>query len=137
RAEHERLGLGDRFNFLGFRTDALRILAGSDIFVLASHHEGFPVAVMEALALGVPAVATAVGAIPEALAGGADGVVVPPGRADLLADALRSLVFDPERRKDMSAAAREAGRQYDIHTTVNRLEAIYDELAGASRDRST
>ena len=62
---HEQLGLGDRFRLLGFRPDAVRIMAGCDVFCLASHHEGLPIAVMEAMALGLPIVATDVGGLSE------------------------------------------------------------------------
>ena len=62
---HEQLGLGDRFRLLGFRPDAVRIMAGCDLFCLASHHEGLPIAVMEAMALGLPIVATDVGGLAE------------------------------------------------------------------------
>ena len=54
RKEHAASGLGDRFRLLGYRDDATRLIAGADLFVLASHHEGLPVSVMEALVLGVP-----------------------------------------------------------------------------------
>ncbi|MGH9298219.1 MAG: glycosyltransferase, partial [Acidimicrobiales bacterium] len=125
RNRHAQLGLEDRFQLLGFRSDALRIVAGSDIFVLASRHEGFPVAVMEALALGVPVVSTAVGDVPLAVHNGVEGLVVPAGDVTSLADALRLLAGDASRREEMSKAARQAGLRFDIERTVRRLESIY------------
>jgi len=68
-ALHRASGLGDRFRLLGYRDDTTRLIAAADLFVLASHHEGLPVTVMEALTLGVPVVATSVGGIPEAVSG--------------------------------------------------------------------
>ena len=70
-------GLGERFRMLGYRPDAVRVLAGCDVFILASHYEGFPVALMEALALGRPVVVTAVGGIPDAVTNGREGFLVP------------------------------------------------------------
>ena len=64
RAQHAQLGLGDRFEFLGFRPDAVRVMSAFDVFCLPSHHEGLPIALMEALALGLPVVATGSAASP-------------------------------------------------------------------------
>ena len=72
--------MGDRFRLLGYREDAARLLSGADVFALASQHEGLPVAVMEALALGVPVVAPAVGGLREAITSGEDGIL--DGRPD-------------------------------------------------------
>jgi len=126
RGVHRELELGDRVLLLGFRRDAMRIVAASDIFALSSVHEGFPVSIMEALALGVPVVGTAVGGVPEAVIDGQDGFVVPPGRPDLLAAALRTLVLDDELRAWMSPVARERGRElFDIRRAVRRIEELY------------
>lgn len=127
-AVHHRLGLGDRFRFLGYRADAMRVVAGADVFVLASHYEGFPVALMEAMAVGVPVVSTAVGAVPQALEDGIDGLIVPPGAPGLLATALTELAGDPMRRAAMAGAARQHGRQYDIDNAVRRIESVYREV---------
>ena len=131
RRARDELGLGSRFLLTGFRSDALRILAGSDIFVLASHHEGFPVAVMEALAVGLPVVSTAVGDVPDTVGKGGGGLVVPPGDPAALADALRALILEPSRRRQMAEAARTAGSQFDIRRATARLEEIYDTLLSA------
>ena len=130
RARHAELGLGDRFRFLGYRDDALRVLAACDIFTLASLYEGYPVALMEALAVGLPVVATAVGGVPDAVRQDVEGIVVPPSRPDLLAAALEELAIDPARRERMAAAALERGLQYDIVHAVRHIEATYDRLTG-------
>ena len=70
RAQKDRLGLGDRFTFLGYRADAVRVMAAFDVFCLASHYEGLPIALMEALALGLPVVATDVGGVAELVTDG-------------------------------------------------------------------
>jgi glycosyltransferase involved in cell wall biosynthesis len=125
RALHSRLGLGDRFLFTGFRQDATGVMASFDLFVLASHHEGLPLALMEALALGTPVVATAVGGIPEGITDGAEGILVPPSRPDLLARAIETLARDPELRARMSRAAADRGRAFDIRETAHRVEDVY------------
>ncbi|HYZ11507.1 MAG TPA: glycosyltransferase, partial [Actinomycetota bacterium] len=131
RKLHRELGLGDRFRFAGFRSDATRVLAACDIFVLASLFEGLPLALMEALALGVPVVATEVGGIPEGVTHGEEGLLVPPSRPDLLADSLTTLVRDEELRARMTAAAARRGGEFDIAVASHRVEAIYHRLWGS------
>lgn len=130
RALHTELGLDDRVQFLGSRPDAIRILAASDIFVLASLHEGFPVSLMEALAVGVAVVATEVGGVPEAITPGVEGLVVPPGSVELLADAIRRVATDADLRHNMAVAASAKGASFDMTQAVREVEALYRELAG-------
>jgi L-malate glycosyltransferase len=132
RVLHARLGLGDRVVLLGYRPDAVRLMAGCDLFVLASRYEGLPVAVMEALALGLPVVATAVGGVPEVVEHGREGLLVPPGRPDELAAAVLTLLTDAERRARMSEAAARRGAALSIDAAVRQTEAVYRELALAS-----
>lgn len=129
REEHQRLGLGDRFVLTGMRSDVADILAAADVFVLASHHEGFPLAVMEALAVGVPVIATAVGEIPRVVRPGIDGLLVPPGDSEALASALRAVIVDPDLLCSLTSAARETGGRFDIRRASARLEEIYTDLA--------
>jgi glycosyltransferase involved in cell wall biosynthesis len=131
---HERLALGERFLLLGRRPDAVRILAAADVFVLSSVQEGLPVALMEALALGLPVVATNVGGIPEAVSDGVEGVLVPPGRPAELAAAVLEVVRDPARRARLAAAAARRGEDFDITRAVARTEALYRRLLA---DRSS
>ncbi len=125
RQLHGELGLGDRFRLLGYRQDAMSILAASDVFVLASSHEGFPVALMEALAVGVPVVATHVGGIPQAVRQGVEGYTVPVDDLDALAGRLSELIEDPERRGAMAQAARRRGEMFDIVQATRALEHVY------------
>jgi glycosyltransferase involved in cell wall biosynthesis len=129
RAEHARLGLADRFRFLGQRADALSFLASSDVLALASDYECMPVVVMEAFVLGTPVVATSVGDLPEVIDDGLDGLLVPPGRPDLLAAALRRLVEQPELRVRLAEAARQVGNRFDVRRASADIEAVYAELA--------
>lgn len=128
RAEHARLGLGDRFVLLGYRPDAIGVLAAADVFTLASTHEGLPVALMEALAVGLPVVATSVGGIVGAVTDGVEGLLVPPSRPETLAQALARVAGDADLRAGMAGAAARAGARFDIRIAGRRLEAIYRSL---------
>jgi L-malate glycosyltransferase len=128
RELHSSLGLGRDFLLLGRRPDAVRVLAGCDVFVLASRREGFPVALMEALGLGLPVVATTVGGVPEAVTSGREGWLVPPGRADLLADAILRLVRDDLARGRMAQSSFAAGERYDMVRSAHRIESLYRDL---------
>ena len=124
-AEHRRLGLGDRFRLLGYRDDAVRVMAAADVFTLSSIQEGYPVALMEALALGLPVVATNVGGISDAIHEGLEGELVPPGRPDLLARAVLRMVQDPSRRAQTGRAARERALEFDVQRAALSIEKVY------------
>lgn len=128
RAMHDSLGLGERFRLLGYRPDVARLLAASDIFVLGSLHEGLPVAIMEALAAGLPIVATAVGGVPEAVVEGVTGLLVPAQEPPALAAGVLGLSRDPVRRASMGAAARKSATRFDITHAVRREEDVYRAL---------
>jgi len=127
-ALHAELGLDGTMQLLGYREDAVRVIAGADVFALASLHEGLPVAVMEAQALAVPVVATAVGGLVEAVTDGVDGRLVAPGDPNALVDALRSLL-DPQERARMADAARAAGDRFSSRHATARIEAEYRRVA--------
>ena len=128
-ARRNELGLLDQVVLAGFRPDAVAVIAACDIFVLASAWEGLPVAAMEAAALGLPIVATAVGGIAEQF-GPADAVLVPPRDPIALADALEAVIVDPLRRSELSAAARVTAKRFDVHRATETLTARYEQLAG-------
>jgi glycosyltransferase involved in cell wall biosynthesis len=130
---HRRLRLGDRFQLLGYREDPERVLAACDVFVLASRYEGYPVALMEALCLGLPVVATAVGGVPQAVTPGESGLLVPPRRPRDLADALITVAGDESLRARLGTAAAAAGTRFDIAVAVRRVEQIYEELTASGR----
>ncbi len=125
RAEHARLGLKSTVTILGERPDAIRVMSACHGFVLASNNEGLPVALMEALAIGLPVVATDVGGVSEAISNDVNGLLVPPRDPAALADAIAALVVDPARRARLSEAAAASAPQFDIRRTVARLEAVY------------
>lgn len=128
RALRDRLGLGDRFALLGYRPDAIRVLSACDVFCLASHQEGLPVALMEAMALGLPVVATDVGGVSELVEDRRHGLLVPAGRPDLLAGAVLELVADPGRRSAMGAEAAARAAELSVERAVRRVEELYDEV---------
>ena len=126
---HDELGLGDRCTVLGYRADVMELLAASDFFVIASHFEGFPIALMEAMAMGLPAVGTRVGGVPEAIEHGREGILVDPGCVEELAAALVTMAEGHGERRAMALRAREKGRRYDIRAAVEVLQAAYASLA--------
>jgi glycosyltransferase involved in cell wall biosynthesis len=130
-AERRSLGLGDRFQLLGHRGDALRLMGGADVFVLASHHEGLPVTVMEATSLGLAMVTTAVGDMPNFLTDGVDALLVPPGRPDALAHAIERVVGDAELRCRLARGALAHGATFDIARATREIESVYRDLPGA------
>jgi glycosyltransferase involved in cell wall biosynthesis len=127
---HRELALGDRFRFLGQRDDVLELLAGADAFVLASHHEGLPVALMEATSVGLPIIAPSVGGIPEVLENEVDAILVPPGDAHLLAEAMKHLASDPQMRERLGRRARLKSSTFDISAANRVVGDIYLQMAG-------
>jgi glycosyltransferase involved in cell wall biosynthesis len=126
-------GLSERIVLAGYREDAARLMRAFDVHCLPSIHEGLPLTLLEALALGVPSVATAVGGVPDVLATGA-GVLVPPSDPGALADALVEILEHPQRADDLRAAANVAAERFDVRVTVRRTEDLYAEtLEGAAR----
>ena len=125
----DELGLADRVTLTGFRDDAVRVMGACDIFTLASQWEGLPVALMEALALGLPVVATEVGGVAEEMHDGTDALLVPPKDSVALADAIERVATDPALREQLGAAAFARASDFDVHRAVERIEAAYTELA--------
>ncbi len=128
-ARHAEMGLGDRFQFLGQRDDVLQLLAGADAFVLASRHEGLPVALMEATSVGLPIVASRVGGIPQVLEDEVDALLVPPGEPDLLAQAMTRLASDAELRLRLGRQAKLRSSMFDIAEARRAVGDIYLQVA--------
>jgi glycosyltransferase involved in cell wall biosynthesis len=129
RARARVLRVEDRFHLLGLRSDIGNVLAGADVFVLPSLSEGVPLALIEAMLAARPVVATTVGEVPIVLNGGRAGVLVPPGDATALADALGRLLSDPAQARTLSAAAAaRAADEYTLGRMVERYTALYAKL---------
>ena len=127
-ALHTRMGLGDRFRFLGYREDVRALLSAADVFALGSLQEGLPVAIMEALHQGLPIVATDVGGVGEAVTDGVNGFLVAPSDSGALASALIAVLEDPELRHRLGVASRTRAAEFDIRQTVALEEDVYKRL---------
>jgi glycosyltransferase involved in cell wall biosynthesis len=125
-----QLGIAGRVHFLGVRSDVPELLSACDIFALSSDWEGNPLSVMEAMAAGLPVVATSVGGVPELLDDGAAGVLVPRGDVGALAGALESLVLDAQRRCEIGQAGRERSKRFDVDAMAASYAALFEEVAG-------
>lgn len=129
RALAAELGLADRVFFLGFRKDMHCIYNGLDLVVQSSYTEGMPNVILEAMAMQVPVVATAVGGTPELIDDGVHGLLAPPRDANALAERLQTALRDPEARSRMAAAARErVEREFDSAVRLDRMAAFYQRL---------
>ena len=129
----DQLGLAEEVLFLGWQKDLGPILRRWDIFVLPSLDEGLPIAVLNAMAEGLPVVGTSVGGLPELIEDGRTGYLVPPHDPLALARALRSLILDPERRSAQGAAGRECVRsRFSADHMVAQIRTIYDTLSKCS-----
>ena len=126
--EAEQGGIGERVSFPGWlgREATAALLASGDIFVLPSHHEGLPVAVLEALAYGLATIATPVGSLPEFLVDRESVIFVQPANVDQLVDALEHLLNSADERRRLGAQARAVFRRhFDIATTARAVQKSY------------
>jgi glycosyltransferase involved in cell wall biosynthesis len=109
-------------HLIGFRSDVRALIAAADVYVNSSISEGISITILEAMAAGLPVVATAVGGTPEVLANGAGGLLVPSRDAERLASAILALAADPQRRAVLGAAAR---RRLETSFTIDRMVDEY------------
>jgi glycosyltransferase involved in cell wall biosynthesis len=122
------LGVAEAVRFLGFARDSASVLRGADVFVSASWAESFPYVILEAMAIGVPTVATRVGGVGEALRDGDTGLLVAPRDAPALARAISALISDRGRADEMGDRARS-----EVRARFTR-ERMLDGLASVYRD---
>ena len=129
KALAHRRGVGAQVHFLGHRDDVPAILAASDIFALASRSEAFPNGVIEAMAAGLPVVATAVGGIPELIDHQRNGVLVRPDDPAALSAALRHLIARPLHAAALGRAARQSVEaRFSFDRMVSSFENLYLDL---------
>jgi glycosyltransferase involved in cell wall biosynthesis len=137
-ARASQLGVGERVRFLGRREDVPRLLAACDVFCLPSLYEGSSLAVLEAMAAGIPVVSSAIGGTEELIEDGAGGLLVPPGDAPALAAALRRVLGDADLRRELAAKARERVDQgLTREQNAEHVTSVYGALLGAPKSFST
>lgn len=131
-----RAGLSDRFVFLGERSDVPQLLPAFDVFAMASRYEGLPCAVVEAMRCGLPVVATAVNSVPDLVIPGESGILVPPCRPLLLAEAIDDLLGDRRKAERMARRGQAAADStYDAASLAEVLDDVYS--AGRPADLVT
>jgi glycosyltransferase involved in cell wall biosynthesis len=124
--------LGRRVRFLGHREDVPRLLAAADLLVLPSRYEGLPNVVLEAMRFRKPVVATAAPGTTEVVADGETGLLVPVGKPPALAQAVRTVIDDPELARRLGEAGRRrAESEFRAETMIDRFAALYEDLARA------
>lgn len=123
-----RLRLDDTVVFTGFREDAQRVCSTFDVFALSSEQEGLSIALIEALALGKPAVVTDVGGLTEVIENERQGYIVPVGQPLIFGDRIVRLLTDPALRSRMGDEGRARSELFDIRSSVRRIEQVYEEV---------
>jgi glycosyltransferase involved in cell wall biosynthesis len=119
--------------FTGFRADVPRVLATLDVLTLPSLYEGMPLTAIEASAMALPVVATAVDGTPEVVRDGETGCLVPPADPPALAHALRALLADPARARSMGRAGRaHVLARFDLDAQVEATARVYRDAAGVA-----
>lgn len=128
-AKVSALGIRGRVHFTGWCHDMAGVLADLDIAVLTSRNEGTPMSLIEASAAGLPIVATRVGGVADVVIQDRTGLLVPPGDAGAVAAALRCLLNDPRRGRELGRAGRfHVTERFGLRASLDSLSAIYDEL---------
>jgi glycosyltransferase involved in cell wall biosynthesis len=132
----QSLDIGQRVQFLGQRRDVEQILSQSQVSVLVSNWEGFPLSILEAMRAGLPVVASGVGGVAEAIEDGKTGYVVPQGDPEILRDRIKRLLTSPALRIELGAQGR---RRYEQAFTLDQLVArtvdVYEEVLQAKGSR--
>jgi glycosyltransferase involved in cell wall biosynthesis len=123
------LDRGDRLHLIGLQANPVPLYEAMDVFALSSHREGLPNVVLEAMALGVPVVATAVGGVPQLIDEDHEGLLIPPGSVHDLVVALDCLLSDATQRDRLGRAGRnKVETRYSFAARMARLRSFYDEL---------
>ena len=133
KAKTTKLGLRDYVRFVGLKRNVPELLSLSDIAILVSHEEGFSNAVLEAMAAGLPVIATSVGGNPEAVVEGSTGLLVPPKNPSALAQAILRLANDPAACQQMEAKGHaRVEKHFSLEACVSGYEALYSSILNRS-----
>ena len=124
----KELNISDRVIFTGFQQEVGKILNSLDIFVLASKKEGLGTSILEAMAAGVPVIATASGGIPELIKDGENGLLVPPSNPEKLKDAILKLANSPELRFRMAERGKSEAQKFDKEIMISKYIELIQEL---------
>jgi glycosyltransferase involved in cell wall biosynthesis len=131
REQAARSGLADRVRFLGFQADVQPVLDAADVFALPSLWEAMPYALLEAMAAGLPVVASSVAGVPEVVVQDETGLLIPPRKSAALAAALDRLLASPALRDRMGQAARErVVERFNEQNMISQTFELYRELLG-------
>ena len=130
------LGVADRIHFLGQRKDVDQLLSGSQISLLITNWEGFPLSILESMRAGLPVVASSVGGVSESVRDGENGYLVERGDVAGVADRIRRLLTDPGLRARMGGAGRARfERDFTLEQSVSRTLAVYERAIESRRAR--
>lgn len=124
----QRLNLEDKIKLLGIRQDVPQLLTVSDLFVMSSHWEGLPLAILESMSAGIPIVATDVGDVPNIVTDDI-GIIVPAKSPDKLAEAILQMIADPQKLQQFGEAAYlKASTEYSTDAWIQRIFDLYREF---------
>ena len=124
------LGVAEAVRFLGWRPDVAAVMAACDIFCLPSLNEGMGKVLVEAMALGKPIIASAVGGIPDLVVPGETGILVQPADGNALAKAILTLCADPAMMRKMGAQGKRKAPGYSAEIMLNKIDHLYTKLHG-------
>ncbi|MBU1149994.1 MAG: glycosyltransferase, partial [Proteobacteria bacterium] len=128
-----RLDIAEYVRFLGWQPDVARIMAVFDIFCLPSRNEGMGKVLVEAMAMGIPIIASNIGGIKDIVRPEENGLLVPVGDAAAWAEAISRLCRDPERRRRMGDAGRQMAPRYSSEEMVKMIDQLYGKLLNRIR----
>ncbi len=126
------LGIAEAVRFLGWRPDVASVIDACDIFCLPSLNEGMGKAIVEAMAMGKPVIASDVGGIPDLVIPGENGILVPPGDSNALAKAILNLRDHPEMSVKMGKQGRGKALRYGVESMLNKIDGLYSGLLAKS-----
>ena len=127
----ESLGLAEAVRYVGVVDDVAPLLGAADLLLLPSETESFGLVALEAMASGVPVVASDVGGLPEVVMHGTTGFLAPVGEVDAMADYCLKVLTDPSVLKRFAKAARKRAAEFDYRVIVPQYEAVYEKALGA------
>lgn len=130
RAKAEELGVRDRLKLLGFRKDIAELHKAADIFVFPSLQEGLPVAVMEAMASGLPIVASKIRGNEDLISNNQGGYLIKPKDSEQVAKAIQKMIQNPKKREKMEKRNLEIITKYGQETVLQKMDEFFDEIVG-------